>query len=231
MVLKTKLLINRLIQLTGYQIIRSDKYHSDAIIDSDAQFQRIYNLCKEYTMISRERCYSLYTSTMYAAKNMKGDFVECGVWRGGAAMIIAHTLIELGVTNKKIYLYDTFEGMDEPTDKDTHVANKNLTARSLWLKNKKANHNEWCYASFDEVKKNMESTKYPKNNIVYIKGKVEDTIPDTVPRLISVLRLDTDLYESTKHELEYLYPKVENGGVIIFDDYGTWGGSKLATDE
>jgi len=182
-------------------------------------------------MISRERCYSLYKSTEFAANNLEGDFVECGVWKGGASMIIALTLLQEGKTDRKLYLYDTFEGMSEPTDKDTHVYEKNLTAQSLWSKNNKADHNEWCYASFCEVEKNMKSTKYPQENIVYIKGKVEDTIPNTIPTSISILRLDTDLYESTKHELKYLYPKIQNGGIIIFDDYGTWGGSKLATDE
>jgi len=182
-------------------------------------------------MISRERCYSLYLATKFAAHNLKGDFVECGVWKGGAAMIIALTLIEENKTDRKIYLYDTFSGMSEPTNKDISVHTENLTAKHLWEKNQNQDHNDWCYASFDKVQTNMNSTGFPAQNIVYVKGKVEETIPTTIPKSIAILRLDTDLYESTKHELHHLYPQVERGGVIIFDDYGTWGGSKLATDE
>ena len=81
------------------------------------------------------------------------------------------------------------------------------------------------------VKKNMASTDYPEENIIYIKGKIEETLPGYIPRKISILRLDTDWYESTKHELEHLYPILSPGGVLIIDDYGHFAGARKAVDE
>jgi O-methyltransferase len=64
-----------------------------------------------------------------------------------------------------------------------------------------------------------------------VKGKVEDTIPANIPERIALLRLDTDFYRSTRHELEHLYPRLERGGVLIIDDYGAYVGARQATDE
>ena len=77
----------------------------------------------------------------------------------------------------------------------------------------------------------MLSTGYPKENIIFVKGMVEKTIPRTLPNQIALLRLDTDLYESTYHELLHLYPKVTSQGVVIIDDYGHFQGSQEATDK
>jgi O-methyltransferase len=76
----------------------------------------------------------------------------------------------------------------------------------------------------------MLSSGYPERNIIFVKGKVEDMIPGTMPQRISVLRLDTDWYESTYHELQHLYPLISNKGILIIDDYGFWTGAKEATD-
>lgn len=77
----------------------------------------------------------------------------------------------------------------------------------------------------------MKSTAYPMENVHLVKGKVEDTIPKILPSQIALLRLDTDWYESTRHELIHLYPNLVKNGVLIIDDYGHWRGSKQATDE
>ena len=183
-------------------------------------------------MTSKERMYALYKSVEYIIKtDIPGDFVECGVWRGGSTMLIAFTLIELNATNRKIYLYDTFKGMTKPTDYDHLVSNKKIRAIDKWKKEQKKDYNKWVYVSLSKVKKNMALTKYPKNNIVFVKGKVEETIPKTIPSKIAILRLDTDWYESTKHELIHLFPPLLKGGILIIDDYGYWAGSKKAVDE
>ncbi|NJL62444.1 MAG: hypothetical protein HC903_12175 [Methylacidiphilales bacterium] len=98
---------------------------------------------------------------------------------------------------------------------------------------RKARINTWCFSSFDEVRNNFESTLSKVNHIKMIKGKVEDTltIPENIPEKIAILRLDTDFYESTKKELEILYPRLQKGGVLIIDDYGHWKGSRKAVDE
>ena len=89
----------------------------------------------------------------------------------------------------------------------------------------------WCYAGLDEVRDNVLSTGYPEDKIHLVKGKVEDTIPGTLPGLLALLRLDTDWYESTKHELQFLYPLLHESGVLILDDYGYWDGARKAVDE
>jgi hypothetical protein len=89
----------------------------------------------------------------------------------------------------------------------------------------------WCFSSIEEVKNNIATLNYPTEKVYFVKGKVEDTIPTTIPQKIAVLRLDTDWYESTKHELEHLFPLLVSGGVLIIDDYGHWEGARKAVDE
>jgi len=139
-------------------------------------------------------------------------------------MLAALTLIQNNQTHRKIYLYDTYEGMPKPTDKDVDI---NGTPYLLLWKREK----ELLTVSLDEVKNNMLSTGYPEDNIIFVKGMVEKTIPHTLPNQIALLRLDTDLYESTYHELIHLYPKVTTQGVVIIDDYGHFQGSQEATDK
>jgi hypothetical protein len=77
----------------------------------------------------------------------------------------------------------------------------------------------------------MDSTGYPQNRVRFIKGRVEETVPGEAPEQIALLRLDTDWYESTQHELEYLFPRLAPGGVLILDDYGHWAGARKAVDD
>lgn len=229
-----KKIIQKSANLIGYQVTKvsnSDPV-SDPVIDKDGRFRRIYDRCKKFTMTSKERMYALYKSVEYIVNTeIPGDFVECGVWRGGSTMLMALTLLEMNETNREIYLYDTFKGMTQPTRYDHLVANNEARAFDEWKKEQKKDYNKLHYASLSEVKNNMALTKYPKNNIVFIKGKVEETIPKTIPSKIAILRLDTDWYESTKHELIHLFPLLFKNGVLIIDDYGFWAGSKKAVDE
>ena len=213
-----------IVNLFGYEIVIHDRV-------MDKEFGEIYKKCKTYTITSKERMYALHKAVEYVVKaKIPGDFVECGVWRGGSAMVIAYTLLKLGETKRKIYLYDTYEGMSKPTDDDKTITSGEMAIKE-WKKGQKKDFNEFCFASLGEVKRNLFSTGYPKENIIFVKGKVEETIPKKAPKKISLLRLDTDWYESTKHELIYLYPKLFQKGVLIIDDYGHWKGSKKAVDE
>ncbi len=218
--------------LFGYKCsrnIKSRNHISENIIENE--FGKIYRECKNYSMTSLERMYALHKSVEFIVNSkINGDFVECGVWRGGSAMVIAHTLIKMKETDRKIYLYDTFAGMSKPSKDDVSIRNGN-SAINRWKKEQKKEHNEWTFASLSEVKKNMFSTGYPQENIIFIKGNIEDTVPEYLPSKIAVLRLDTDWYESTKHELNYLYPLLSKHGVLIIDDYGHWAGAKKAVDE
>ncbi len=213
--LRPKKIIQKSVNFFGYKITKM----SDSDIDNE--FGDIYMRCKDYTMTSKERMYALFKAIEYIVKSkIPGDFVECGVWKGGSVMIMAHTLIKLNDINRKIYLYDTFEGMSMPTKDDISVDGE--SAHIYWKK---------LQINLDEVKKNVFSTGYPEENVIFIKGKVGDTIPKTIPKKVSILRLDTDWYESTYHELNHLFPLIVNKGVLIIDDYGHWIGAKKAVDE
>ena len=147
-------------------------------------------------------------------------------------MLIANTLAEYEQFDSELWLYDTFDGMTKPTDEDVEVET-GIKGMDL-VKNLDKNtdkFNMWAYAPKDLVIKNMRSTKYPEKKIKYIEGKVEQTLIKNKPAGIALLRLDTDWYESTKIELEALYPRLVSGGVLIIDDYGHFQGAKKAVDE
>lgn len=218
--------INLALDRFGYNLVRNNQYY-----DMDKDFFEIYEFCRPYAYGSIERMFSLYKSVEYIIKNnIKGDFVECGVASGGSTMLIALTLKKLGVLNRKIYLYDTFTGMTKPTKYDKKASTQE-PASKFWKVGERKGYNEWICFSLEEVKLNMARTNYPGKSLVFVKGKVEDTLKTNLPKSISLLRLDTDFYESTKIELQKLYPLLNNGGVLIIDDYGHWLGARKAVDE
>lgn len=223
-------LINKTFRLMGYVPTKS-AYTLPPDLAADLDFVAVYSRCRPFTMTSPERMYALYKSVQYVIENgISGNFVECGVWKGGSSMVIALTLLKLGIKDRTIYLYDTFEGMSEPGKEDKSFAG-DPAAKLLGQEDKFADSSIWCYSSIDEVKRNMASTLYPSQHIHFVKGKVEDTLRTSKPGKISLLRLDTDWYESTKVELQILYPLLERNGVLIIDDFGHWEGAKKAVVE
>jgi hypothetical protein len=166
---------------------------------------------------------------------LPGEFVECGVYRGGSIVCMIRTLQALGVTDRHIWMFDTFEGMPEPQAVDEHYAQTQDEDGGVksWARHKRVDGrgSDWCYCPIEEVRKTVLRTGYPEDKLHFVKGLVEDTIPSHGPEQIALLRLDTDFYRSTKHELVHLYPRLTRGGVLIVDDYGAYRGSRLATDE
>jgi O-methyltransferase len=185
----------------------------------------------EYTMTSPEKIVGLANAVRYvAARRIPGDMVECGVWRGGSAMVAARTFCESGDTTRTIHLFDTFAGMTNPGPQDRRYDG---TAANLLLKRDRDRtaSGYWCIADEHDVRQNLAKSGYPANQIRLIVGDVTETIPAEAPGSIALLRLDTDWYASTRHELEHLYDRVSPGGVVIIDDYGHWQGSRRAVDE
>lgn len=183
-----------------------------------------------YTMTSVERLAALCLAVDYVVhNNIAGAFVECGVWKGGSSMAAAMRYMQLGRENVPFYLFDTFEGMSQPSKEDIRHATGE-TAEQLLATSEKDDQ-VWARASLDEVKGNLRSTGYPESQVHFIKGMVESTIPVSAPERISILRLDTDWYESTRHELVHLFPRLSKHGVLIIDDYGHWAGARKAVDE
>lgn len=200
--------------------------------DFSADEKELIGSVASITMTSQERLVALIRSIDYLLANgIDGDFVECGVWRGGSMALAARKLVAANDTNRRLFLFDTFEGMPPPTEHDRSAADHTAAAIQLQHADKFAGNNVWCYSTLDEVKSNLNVTGYPEKNIFYFKGKVEDTLPELSVGKIAMLRLDTDWYESTKHELETLFDQLVPGGVMIIDDYGHWSGAKKAVDE
>jgi len=232
MLRKLKRLVAPSLGVMGYKFLVSPFSHIRGFPqDMEDGFEQVYQTCHRYTMTSPERMYALYKAVEYIIHSkIPGDFVECGVWKGGSSMIIAHTLLQMGEKDRKIYLYDTFTGMTEPTQKDLRSSDS-LPAFTIWEKMQKKDYNDWAFAPLNEVRENMLSTGYPSQNITFIPGKVEDTVPTTIPTRIALLRLDTDWYESTYHELTHLFPLLSNRGVLLIDDYGHFKGAREAVDQ
>ena len=225
---RIKSLANNVFQQFGFRVEKVSKFP----VEATSKEKDIYKLVKGYTMTGTERVYVLLKAVQYIVKNnIPGDFVECGVWRGGSSMAMAHMLIELGSFDRSLYLFDTFSGMTEPNDNDVEIRS-GVKADFLLKKTPKVDDNNvWCIAGDEAVHRNMLGTGYPQNRLRLVKGDILQTLESSAPESISLLRLDTDWYESTKHELEILYPRLVSGGICIIDDYGHWAGSKKAVDE
>ncbi|MFF9686049.1 TylF/MycF/NovP-related O-methyltransferase [Streptomyces sp. NPDC014623] len=197
--------------------------------DYDDEAKDIIRAVKPYTMTSPERLNAFVLATRHIVKHgIPGDIVECGVWRGGSMQACARTLLSLGETGRDLYLFDTYEGMTPPTAED--LRRDGRPAREL-LDAQGKDRPIWAVASLEDVQAGFEQVPYPKDRVHYVRGKVEDTVPGQAPERISVLRLDTDWYASTKHELTHLYGRLVSGGVLLIDDYGYWQGSRQAVDE
>lgn len=179
-----------------------------------------------YTMTSAKRAKLLWKCCHETIKcKISGDFVECGVWKGGSAALMA---LAAKQTNKKIHLYDSFEGLPEPSEKDGPEAvdySGGANAGRMKTVGK-------CVGTLIEVKKLMEEKLHIEpSRLVYHVGWFKDTLSMGPPNSIAVLRLDGDWYESTRLCLELLYPALSTGGFIIIDDYFCWRGCALAVDE
>ncbi len=198
--------------------------------DFDEETKATIKAVREFTATSPERILAGCEAVRYAVRcRIPGAIVECGVWRGGMVMAMLRTLIASGDTERDVYLYDTFAGMSPPSSRDRTF--KNESAEKLLSRGDRADPSSiWCAASLDDVRANVGSVGYDAQKIHYVEGKVEETLPQTLPDEIAILRLDTDWYASTKHELDHLFPRLASGGILIIDDYGHWKGAREAVD-
>jgi O-methyltransferase len=213
-----------LIRKFGFDIVFAPQYGFPP--DFEQRDIDLVRSIQPHTMTAPEKIFALLDAIRYISlNNIEGDIVECGVWKGGSMMAAAKSLLALNDTRRKLYLFDTFAGMPEPSQKDVDYSGT-LAAKRL---EKEAGVQ--AFAPLHEVQQLMKSTGYPCDRVNFVKGKVEETIPASAPDRIALLRLDTDWYESTRHELIHLFPRLSAGGVLIIDDYGCWTGCKSATEE
>lgn len=200
---------------------------------SDAE-RAIVAACQPHSITSAERLLSVVDAVRHCVANgVPGAFAECGVWRGGCVLAMILALQDSGVDDRDVWLYDTFEGMTKPIDLDD--TRFGPSAEEVFAAAERAGTVAFpeYFTEFDEsdVRARLAATGYPQERLHYVRGRVEDTLPAQAPDRLALLRLDTDWYESTRHELEHLYPRISSGGVLIVDDYGHWDGCRRAVDE
>lgn len=224
--------VDRTARRFGLQISRASSHYHRLPVEATSEDAELIAALRPFTMTSGERLWSLINAVRYVVDTrIPGDLVECGVWRGGSVMAMAHQLVRMGVTDRHIWLYDTFAGMTEPTTHDVETATGMTASDMLANTARTEGNNVWCIADEADVRRNIASTGYPMDNFTLVVGDVVQTLPKTSPESIALLRLDTDWYESTRVSLEHLYPRLSLGGVCILDDYGHWKGARHAVDE
>jgi hypothetical protein len=225
-------LIDRTARRFGLVVSRVGSGQNRLPVEATSRQAQTIAALRPYTMTSAERLWSLMNAVRYVVdEGLPGDFAECGVWRGGSIMAMAIQLKELGVTDRRIWLYDTFAGMTAPTEKDVEAGTGTSAADMLRTTEVGDGNNVWCVAGRADVEANVRTTGYPMEQFTFVEGDVAVTLREQVPDTISLLRLDTDWYESTRIGLEVLFPRLVVGGVCILDDYGHWQGARTAVDE
>ena len=172
----------------------------------------------EYTMVKPQRLRVLYElSQEIDRNNVPGDIVECGVYNGGTAAMMAYP----GRAHKKsrdLWLFDSFEGLPPPTENDGAYEQKNY-------------YEGWCKGEIKKVEEIFRRLALPMERVHIVKGWFQDTFPMARIEPIALLHIDADWYESVKLCLEKFYPHVAAGGYVELDDYGTWEGCRKAVDE
>lgn len=221
---------NALLQPLGLQLRQlRDARGVDTFHDVSDADRETYRLVSPYTMTSAARIYALCEAVRFLLRTeIHGAFVECGVWRGGSAMAMALTCRAHGVL-RPLHLFDTFEGMPVSSERDVEIGS-GRTAEQLRAVHSDA-EGRWVVATQEEVRANMTAAGIDMGAVHLHAGMVEDTIPAAAPDHIALLRLDTDWYASTRHELQHLWPRLAVGGVLIVDDYGHFSGARDAVDE
>lgn len=215
---------------TGYRLTKAAKG-----LGLDPEMAATIAQVRPWTMTNEDKLFGLVTAVRYLTQHkIPGDIVECGVWRGGSMQAAALTLLADGDTTRHLWLYDTFEGMTAPTAADVRFDGQTAEHRLATHERDPAKDytaGVWAYATLEDVRSGFERIDYPAGLIHFVKGPVEQTIPAQAPERIALLRLDTDWYESTRHELDHLYDRLVPGGVLILDDYDWWQGARQAVDE
>lgn len=248
-----KILISKFIRNLGYEMRKVQKsgiisFYSDFGRNIGYEFEKEANeaikIVRKQTMLPYINLVTLYEQVLYCEKgNIEGDFVECGVWKGGAVGLMALANLKNGTVRRKLHLFDAFEEICAPNEEvDGSVAlgevkkllGKNALTKGELTPLKGIYDNFGGPGDINECKRLIENKiGYPANYVNYYKGWFQNTVHSKSKEIekIAILRLDGDWYESTKICLDYLFDKVVSGGFIIIDDYGLYSGCKKAVDD
>lgn len=178
--------------------------------------KRIAQIVRPFTLVGPERIRSIYDlARRIETEGIPGDVVECGVWNGGTAAILAHFATHSRL-ERTVWLFDSFEGMPQPTGKDGEDALAHVGKE---------------VGDIEKVRLVLEFVGGDMRRVRIVKGWFQDTFPTVTIPQIALLNIDSDWYESVKLCLETFYCAVVPGGFISIDDYGHWPGCKQAVDE
>ena len=170
-----------------------------------------------YTAVSKKRLDNIeYCIDEILKNSIDGDFIETGVWRGGACIFMRELLRINNIKDRKVFVADSFEGMPKPKDKFDGPDHTSLDSAMV---------------SLEEVKENFNMFDLNDDQVVFVKGWFSESLPNAPIKKISLLRLDGDLYHSTMDGLKNLYHKVSRGGYVIVDDYYDWPECKRAVTD
>lgn len=179
------------------------------------RFEGRDNAPTAYTVIGMTRLNNLQFCVEDVLKNnIPGDLIECGAWRGGATIFMRAILKAYSVTDRKVFVADSFEGMPE-TNPAKYPMDKGMEKSSSL-------YSDYFKVSLEQVKANFASFDLLDSQVVFLKGWFKETLPTAPIQKLAVLRVDADLYESTMDSLVNLYPKLAVGGYLIVDDFGCY---------
>ena len=222
--------VRRALGRFGYRLVRDADRRAGRVLpaDLDEHTVAVVRATDGITLTSPERIASLVDSVRHVVRTgVPGALLECGVWRGGSMVAVAMTLLDLGVTDRDLYLFDTFTHMPEPGAEDWAHTGEHASQ----ILDEVADAEAFRYHDLTTVQATVLGTGYPPDRVHFVAGMVEDTIPAAAPDAVAFCRLDTDWYASTRHELEHLWPRLSPGGILLVDDYGHFLGCRQAVDE
>jgi len=238
----------KLFHRLGYSIVKNRPETLNFPVESTAEERALmseilaldqYGLTnndRRLSMVSVPRLWSVISAVKYVVKNeIPGDIIECGVWRGGCAIAMA-SILKANNSKKKLYLFDTFSGITEPGEVDIETSTGTSQIHE-YQKRSAVQDTEfvnWDYGDFNIEKVKCEfKRRQLTDNVVFVQGDVRKTLFSGMsePQKLSILRLDTDWYDTTLHEMNILYPRLAKGGVLLVDDYGHYDGARKAVDE
>lgn len=170
-----------------------------------------------YTMVGHFRLDNLQMCVEDVLRNrIPGDFIETGAWRGGTAIFMRALLKAYGVTSRRVWVADSFEGMPKAKNKDDGAD---------------LSQNDYLKVSLDQVRSNFRKFGLLDEQVEFLKGWFADTLPNAKIKQLAILRLDGDMYSSTMDSLKNLYDKVSVGGYVIVDDYHDWPSCRKAVTD
>lgn len=212
--IKILMMMDKLFRKKGFSICHKVDYNESARIEGRDHPTNAESMIGLKRMENIEFCVNKILE-----ENIPGDFIETGVWRGGAVIFMKALLKAKNVSDRAVWVADSFEGLPKPDAKYEHDKS------SLFHKQRE------FAVSLDEVKNNFIKYNLLDDNVKFLKGWFKDTLPKAPIKSLALLRLDGDMYGSTMDALVNLYPKLSSGGYIIIDDWNAVKGCKAAVND